>query len=168
MERIEDLFRKDVPVPVKDQIDLVQWGEEGHNEDHIFINQLEGLGLSMYNEKGDLHFYPDQFLEKWRAKNGSYVGVDNHDYLYFVNSLKFKRRLLKIDRKENIQEHFHYNFKGGRLALKDMRWLPQGQYLFLYHEDFGILIFDPVHRKIGKLLGVIGTAFGWYTLLEQN
>jgi len=95
------------------------------------------------------------------SAQGSRIGIDDEDHLYFIKNEWWSRRLFRIPRVGQDPELPHEFPQGGRLAVQYLRWLPSGRYVIMEHEFFGVLILDPILRKVGILITEKGDTFGW-------
>jgi len=125
---------------------------------------LELRGINLFMQVDILSYGGQGERTQLIADNGRRVGIDDEDNFYIINEKWFKRRLFKVRRKsKNVDEEFkRYQYKGGDLALNNIRWLPGGQYVIMEHYDLGILILDPLKLKIGQLVFKQGRNFGWH------
>jgi len=74
----------------------------------------------------------------------------------------WRRRLYQIPRvPEDYSVPGRYQYRGGRLAVEDLRWLPSGRYVIMEHYFIGILILEPTTGRIGVLVNERGNSFGW-------
>ena len=85
----------------------------------------------------------------WISEQKTRLGLDEKDYLYFVNLKGPPKRIFRIRKRP--------------LPLMHLRWAPEGRYVVLTHSSLGILVFDPRWGRLAKLID--GQAFGWY---EKN
>jgi len=109
-------------------------------------------------------FIFSKFKEKdcFISENGSYIGIDDKDNLYFVKNKWFRKRLYKITRRPVISDIPRYQYRGGDLTLKNFRWIPGGHYVIMQHTRLGIIILEPATARIGILIEADGDTFGWY------
>jgi len=130
-----------------------------------FSVPIEGLdirGIKLYFDGAKLSFGRITREDQAVSENGSLIGVDEEDYLYFVNTKWFRRRLFKIPREVKDGDTARYHYKGGDLVIDDIRWVPGGRYVIMEHKYWGILVLEPSTGKIGLLIQAKGRAFGWY------
>lgn len=144
------------------------------------MENLDLRGIKLFLEGDQLSFHRLEQQEDWieaqSAKtrkpsdiqrqlvsdSGSYLGIDNDDYLYFVNRKWFRKRLFKIPRQPTLSDISRYQYKGGDLVVQQMRWLPKSRYVIMQHRSLGVLILEPSTRKIGLLVEAHGDTLGWY------
>ena len=100
--------------------------------------------------------------ESWYFDENLNVGIDEEDHLYFRKYNLWKKRLYKISRVPVQSDIARYQYRGGELAVKHLRWLPSGRYIIMEHHLFGVLILEPSTGKVGILVNEQGSAFGWY------
>jgi len=100
------------------------------------------------------------------SAQGARIGIDDEDHLYFIKNKWWSRRLYRIPRIGQDPELAHEYPQGGRLAVRYLRWLPSGRYVIMEHDFFGVLILDPVTRKVGILVTEKGDTFGWSPALN--
>ncbi|MDP2652675.1 MAG: hypothetical protein Q8Q08_01445 [Candidatus Omnitrophota bacterium] len=118
---------------------------------------VDRLTFSNSSGAGTYHAY---------SRSGAVVGIDERDTLYFIRNLWWRRRLYQIPRvteRTALGEIARYQYQGGQLVIRDLRWLPGGRYVIMEHLLFGILILDPSTGKIGILDSQRGSSFGWYS-----
>ncbi len=96
------------------------------------------------------------------SEKGSSLGIDENDYLYFVNAKWFRKRLYKIPREPSATDLPRYQYKGGDLMIDHIRWIPGGRYAIMEHKYWGVLILEPSTGKVGLLIRANGHTFGWY------
>lgn len=125
--------------------------------------QLAELGIRIYHGADHLSFGRDlnQPVD-WTAPDGSRIGIDPDDHLYFVRYRWWKKRLHRIPRIREELEKPKYNAATDRLVVDHMRWLPSSRYVILEHYYFGLLILDPARGWMGILDNQQGNTFGWY------
>lgn len=119
-----------------------------------------------------IHFFdPDDYLSFGRellnreflmSSQGGRVGIDEYDNLYYIHSRWWKRRLYQIPRVPVKGDIDRYQFRGGELAIRHLRWLPGGRYLIMDHHYFGVLIMEPATGKVGILTSERNGTFGWH------
>ena len=97
------------------------------------------------------------------SENGSTIGIDSEDYLYFIRWKWFRKRLFKVPREPIQSDISRYAYKGGELVVSNIRWIPSGRYVIMAHRDYGSLILEPLSGKVGHLFAIKGKTFGWYT-----
>jgi hypothetical protein len=104
------------------------------------------------------------------SSRGARVGIDDKDVLFYLKKNWWRKRLYQIPRVEPHTDFVHYQYQGGELAVRDLRWLPSGRYVIMEHYLFGILILDPESGNIGILATEKGNTFGWYSsyIKEQS
>ena len=97
------------------------------------------------------------------SPQGSRIGVDDFDYLYYIHNRWWRRKLFRIPRVPRRSDIPRYQYSGGELAVKYMRWTPSGRYVVMEHYFLGLLILEPQTGKIGLLVNEKeGDTFGWY------
>ena len=106
-------------------------------------------------------FVRDQVRENLVAENGSKLGIDQDDYLYFVRQHWFKKRLFKVTRFPKLSDLPRHQYKGGPLTIQKIRWLPGGRYAIMEYRFRGWLVLDPVTGRVGHLTGLMGHTIGW-------
>jgi hypothetical protein len=129
-------------------------------ESRASIESLAARNIDLYVENEELSF--DRFISKetWYSDQGSYVGIDQDDYFYFVPNQWFRKRLFYVPRKPK-EGTDQYQYKGGDLVVEQIRWLPGGRYVVMKHKDLGILVLEPGLGKMGKLVESSESFFGW-------
>jgi len=126
------------------------------------VENLVLRDIDLFLEGGRFSFgRPDQKNDLVSEK-GTSLGIDENDYLYYVNFKWFRKRLFKIPRDPKLTDLSRYQYRGGDLILDDIRWIPGGRYVIMEHKYWGILILEPSTGKIGLLIRANGHAFGWY------
>jgi len=132
------------------------------------LDQLKEKGIDLYGEGKRLSF--GRAGEKGSLQDspqGYRIGIDKFDHLYYIKFFWWRKRLYKIPRVPTISDVPRYQYRGGELAIKHLRWLPSGRYVIMGHYFFGILILEPASAKIGILDNERGCTFGWYTPLKM-
>ncbi len=124
-----------------------------YKEERFALKSLKWL-LTLGQEGG----YPIS----WSPLSSSRVGIDEKDHLYYIPNRWWRKRLFKIPRATMKNDMPRFQYKGGELAVQDLRWLPSGRYVIMEHYLFGILILDPSTGRIGILVSEKGSSFGWY------
>ncbi len=110
-----------------------------------------------FGQEGKKHFSPV-------SSQGARIGVDDFDYLYYIHNRWWRRKLFRIPRVPRWSDMPRYQYSGGDLAVKYMRWTPSGRYVVMEHYFLGLLILEPQTGKIGLLANdKEGNTFGWYT-----
>jgi len=127
------------------------------------VENLKLRGIDLFIEGDNLIFDAASQRSSLISEKGSFVGIDENDYLYFVRNKWFRKRLFKISRLPVIKDNvFQHQYKGGELTIKKIRWLPGGQYIIMEHRYLGVFILEPSSGKVGLLIGVTGDTIGWY------
>jgi len=96
------------------------------------------------------------------SAKGNSIGIDAEDYLFYVPSKWFRKRLFKVPRELRYTEIPRHQYRGGDLVIDHIRWLPGDRYVIMEHRYLGVLILDPKTGKVGYLLQAHGNTFGWY------
>lgn len=127
----------------------------------IPIDNLSIRGIDLFLE-GDKFSFGRPGRESYLiSEEGSSVGIDEDDYLYFISMKWFRKRLYRIPRQPDTDDS-RYQYKGGHLVVDHIRWIPGGRYVIMEHKQWGVLILEPSTRKAGLLIRARGHAFGWY------
>ena len=117
----------------------------------------KGEDLS-FGQEGKKHF-------SLISSQGSRIGVDDFDYLYYIHNRWWRRKLFRVPRVPRRSDIQRYQYSGGELAVKHMRWTPSGRYVVMEHYFLGLLILEPQTGKIGLLVNEKeGDTFGWYVV----
>jgi len=126
-------------------------------------DRLEAKKIKLFKDAHRYSFGADESVVlRWRSPSGREVGLDDEDYLYYVNNQWFRKRLFHVEREALEGDIRYHQFEGGVLAIKQLKWLPGGRYAILAHKKLGVLILDPKSGKLGQLAGMFGSGFGWY------
>ncbi|MBN1870468.1 MAG: hypothetical protein JW847_07845 [Candidatus Omnitrophica bacterium] len=131
-------------------------------EASVPIENLNLRGIDLYLNGNRLSFGVPGKENDLVSEKGSSLGIDEEDYLYYVNSEWFRKRLYKIPRDVGVADMSRYQYKGGDLVIDHIRWIPGGRYAVMEHRYWGILILEPATGKIGLLIRANGHSFGWY------
>jgi len=126
------------------------------------IENLNLRGIELFLDGAKLSFGRLVREDQAVSENGSVIGVDEEDYLYFVNTKWFRKRLFQIPREISVGDTARYHYRGGDLIVDHIRWIPGGRYVIMEHKYWGVLILEPLTGKIGSLIQAHGRAFGWY------
>jgi len=126
------------------------------------FENLKIRGINLFLGGSKLSFSLTHQKDHLISENGSSIGLDDDDYLYFTNSKWFRRRLFKIPREAAIGDVARYQYKGGDLIIDHIRWIPGGRYVIMDHKYWGVLILEPSTGRFGVLIEASGRAFGWY------
>lgn len=129
----------------------------------IPVPHLNLRGIDLFLEGDALSFRQDVSQESLVSETGAQVGIDKDDYLFYVPNQWFRRRLFQIPRETAVTDMPRYQYKGGDLAIRQIRWIPGGRYVIMQHRYFGILILEPSTRKVGLMVEAHGHTFGWHT-----
>jgi hypothetical protein len=134
---------------------------EGFKDELSFIpvDRLETYGIHLYLDGIKYSFVRNQSYEDWISDSGSFIGIDDSDYLYFVKDKWFKKRMFKVEREYDPQ--INHQYAGGKLVVDQMRWLTGSKYVLMNHKDWGVLLLDPYHGKIGVLIRAQDPLVGW-------
>jgi len=130
------------------------------------IESLNFRGIEFFFDGAKLSFGRPIRIGQEVSESGSLIGVDEEDYLYFVNEKWFRKRLFQIPREINEANSPRYQYKGGDLVIDHIRWIPGGRYVIMEHKYWGVLILEPSTGKVGLLIQANGRAFGWYQYNE--
>jgi len=135
----------------------------GYSESKILpVNDLVRAGIPILIPKRQYAFgQPGQKRTMAYSRQGEEIGVDDTDTLYY-SALWWRKRLYRVPRVEVVDDFPRYQYRGGRLTINDLRFLPSGRYVIMEHYFWGILILDPVTGRIGILDNQRGNTFGWY------
>lgn len=126
---------------------------------------IESLGLrdiDLYLEGDKLVFKRQDVRNYFKDDTGPALGIDDKDYLYLKSHRWFRKRLMRIPRRPDPLELKRHQFKGGRLMVTNIRWLPEGKYIIAQHQYLGTLIINPWFMSVGQLSAEGGAIFGWY------
>ena len=126
------------------------------------IENLNLRDISLFLDGDKLSFGGPPKRSDFISETGSSLGIDDDDYLYFVSSKWFRKRLYKIPREARGTDIPRYQYKGGDLVIDHIRWIPGGRYVIMEHRYWGVLILEPSTGKIGLLIRANGHSFGWY------
>ena len=126
------------------------------------IESLNIRGIEFFFDGAKLSFGRPIREDQKISEKGSLIGVDGEDYLYFVRTKWFRKRLFRIPREIKEANASRYHYKGGDLVINHIRWIPGGRYVIMEHKYWGVLILEPSTGKIGVLIQANGRAFGWY------
>ncbi|MFA5260570.1 MAG: hypothetical protein WC450_05015 [Candidatus Omnitrophota bacterium] len=143
-----------------DLIVMFPFDEPKLPEEHLALRGIDvftrGQDLS-FGQEGKKHF-------SMISSQGSRLGVDDFDYLYYIHNRWWRRKLFRVPRVPRRSDIPRYQYSGGELAIKYMRWTPSGRYVVMEHYFLGLLILEPQTGKIGLLANEKeGYTFGWYT-----
>lgn len=130
--------------------DLTLWNID------LFVPPRLSFGQTTYRE------------ESWYFDGNLNVGIDEEDYLYVRKYHLRKKRLYKISRVPVYGDIARYQYRGGELAVKHLRWLPSGRYIIMEHHIFGVLILESSTGKVGILVNEQGNAFGWHKKIIEK
>jgi len=130
------------------------------------IENLNIRGIDLFLEGTQLSFGRSRRGDHTLSSKGSSIGIDEDDYLYFVNAKWFRKRLFKVPRESQVSDIPRYQYRGGDLVIDQIRWIPGGRYVIMEHKYWGVLILDPLKGRIGLLIQASGHTFGWYTALQ--
>jgi hypothetical protein len=131
-------------------------------EASVPVENLHLRGINLFLEEGHLSFGRPGQENGLVSERGSTLGIDENDYLYFVNNKWFRKRLYKIPRDPKITDIARYQYRGGDLVIGGIRWIPGGRYVIMEHKYWGVLILEPLSGKVGLLIRANGHTFGWY------
>ncbi len=131
------------------------------------IENLNIRGIDLFLDADQLSFTQAPIPQSLVSEKGSALGIDEDDNLYFVAQNWFRKRLCKIPREPVLSDMSRYQYKGGDLVVKQIRWIPGGRYVIMQHRYLGVLILEPVTGKIGLLIEADGHTFGWYKDIRQ-
>jgi Tol biopolymer transport system component len=121
-------------------------------------------GVYLFTEGGKLAFgRSHQKEDAMTSVHGAKVGIDEEDTLFYLKRRWWRKRLYRVPRVEPHTDFVHYQYRGGDLAVRNLRWLPSGRQVIMEHYLFGILIMDPESGNIGILATEKGNTFGWYS-----
>ncbi len=98
----------------------------------------------------------------WVSSKGTRLGIDKDDFLFFMQGKWWKKRLFLVMRDHLPGELSRYQYRGRPWSIRQVKWLPRGQYAILAHSSLGILILEPITGKIGKLVQASTDSIGWY------
>jgi len=135
------------------------------SEEPVFPEEhLESRAIKLYKPQQPLSFgRVKKEKTSWHSPRGGVIGIDEDDVLYYLPHRWWRKRLFRIPRVPIKYDMPRYQYKGGKLAIEDMRWLPSGRYIIMEHDYYGICILDPSRGKVGILDVDGGDTFGWYT-----
>ncbi len=123
---------------------------------------LDLRGIKLFRDSD--HFAFKRIVEKnvYLTKKGPFVGIDEKDHVYYVGNKWFRKRIFKIARKPSKNAAKQYQYKGGDLTIRQIRWTPDEKYLVMDHVDLGILVLEPIMGRVGRLVDIGGDIFGWH------
>ncbi len=135
------------------------------DEETIPLDNLALRDIHIYTGGEDLSFGREGRKHySWVSKQGSRLGVDDFDHLYYIHNRWWKRKLYRIPRVPRRSDMPRYQYGGGELAIQHLRWMPSGRYVMMEHYFLGLLILDPQTGEIGLLVNEKeGDTFGWYS-----
>ena len=137
----------------------------------IPLENLDLRDIDLFLEGDNLIFKRLDERNHLSSKNGTLLGIDEKDYLFLKTGQWFKKRLFRIPRRPDPDALYKHQFKGGRLMLTKIRWLPGNNYVIMQHQYLGTLILNPWFLTLGQLTAEGGDVFGWYypiTLSSQD
>ena len=126
------------------------------------VANLNLRGIHLFTEGDQFSFGLGSQGRHFISDQGSVIGIDDQDYLYFVRLKWFRRRLFKIPRELRETDMPRYQYRGGDLVLSHLRWIPGGQYVIMEHKHLGVIILEPTTGRTGILIQTSGHSFGWY------
>ena len=132
------------------------------DEASVPIENLNLRDIDLFLDGDRLSFGGSNKESDLISQKGSSLGIDGDDYLYFMRSKWFCKRLYKIPREPRNTDVPRYQYKGGDLVLDHIRWIPGGRYVIMEHRYWGVLILEPSTGKVGLLIRANGHTFGWY------
>ena len=121
---------------------------------------LREINLFMEGDKNSFNIFTTK--ENLISDQGTSLGVDENDFLYFVKDQWFRKRLFKVSRRPVQSDVPRYQYQGGELSVQNIRWLPRGRYALMEHKGLGVLIIDPLTHQAGWFPEVKPDALGWY------
>lgn len=130
--------------------------------DDVPLEGLELRNIDLFLDGKQWIFTRDQQLDQLVSARGDRVAIDAQDFLSLWNVNGNVRRLFKVNRHEVMSTAPRYQYRGGDLTLKSIRWLPDDRYVLLVHKYLGPLILDPEKGKLGILIGATAHGLGWY------
>jgi hypothetical protein len=135
------------------------------DEQKLPQENLSLRGIDIFTRGQDLSFGQEGKKHFSRiSAQGARIGVDDFDYLYYIHNRWWRRKLFRIPRVPRRSDIPRYQYSGGELAIKHMRWTPSGRYVVMEHYFLGLLVLEPQTGKIGLLANEKeGNTFGWYT-----
>jgi len=135
-------------------------------EASVPIENLNLRDIDLFLEGDKLSFGRPGGEDYLASEDGVSLGIDDEDYLYFVSSEWFRKRLYKIPREPRTTDVPRYQYRGGDLVIDHIRWIPGGRYVIMEHKYWGVLILEPSTGKTGLLIRAHGHTFGWYRELK--
>ncbi|MFH0984169.1 MAG: hypothetical protein V1882_01385, partial [Candidatus Omnitrophota bacterium] len=126
------------------------------------VENLDLRGIDLFLDGDKLSFGVPGKENDLVSETGVKLGIDEKDYLYFVSSKWFRKRLYKIPREPRPDDIARYQYKGGDLVIGHIRWIPGGHYVIMEHRYWGVLILEPSTGRIGLLVRANGHTFGWF------
>lgn len=134
-----------------------------YDQQIVPLNNLALHDIYLFDPDDSLSFSrPLSSRDELVSTEGRRIGIDEHDYLYYIHNRWWKRRLYKVPRVVMQSDIKRYAYGGGVLAIQHLRWLPGGRYVLLDHRVLGTLILEPATGKVGLLTPEQETGFGWY------
>ena len=127
------------------------------------VRQLarRGIRLAVFDKEYAFgHTRPKR--TKVYSSKGAVIGIDRRDTLYYISRWWWRKRLYRVPRVPDVDRPLQYQYRGGRLAIGDLRFLPSGRYVMMEHYFWGILILDPISGQVGILDNQQGNTFGWF------
>ncbi len=85
------------------------------------------------------------------STKGMEIRLNKDDYLYYGEKGSPLKKLIRLPRLYLKKE----------TPLKHLEWASGGRYVLLVHRSLGILVFDPLTRKIGRLIDLKAEGLGW-------
>jgi len=133
-----------------------------YEDDEVPIKNLKIRGIDLFLGGDKILFDRTRYARRAVSERGSVIGIDDQDYLYFINAKWFRKRLFKIPRELRYTDMPRHQYQGGDLVMGHVRWIPGGRYVVMEHRFWGILILEPSTGKIGLLIQAKGHSFGWH------
>jgi len=133
----------------------------------IDLSHFTSLGADIFYEGLTLSYDRAEDDSHWTSQEGPHLGIDDDDYLYYIRGRWWRKRLFKVPREPLKGDILRYQYKGGPLVVRHVRWLPGARYVLMEHDVLGILILEPATGRLGQLMYAPGHTFGWYKPLNQ-
>jgi hypothetical protein len=151
------VFRIPLATLVPEPVALISYEDRS-----VPLENLQVRGIELYLANSKRSFGRNESADHLKSARGTAVGIDQDDYFYYVPSQWFRKRLFKVPRELRSTEIPRYQYKGGDLVIRQIRWLPGDRYVIMEHQYLGVLVLEPDTGKVGSLIQARGNAFGWY------